>query len=245
MLFLLRLAEPADQKALANTLIARAYYRLGDKADAVKYSDAALSSSGDFAWMVEFDGENGLFSGIQEFLSGTYGTAYQPLPRLDFLDPKYFKKTSLDARPICIAKAEEPYLIKAEAAISDGDIAGAKNILLTLLNLVGSRPAEAGVNDQVDGDFSGGSKVYPEGSDYRVAASPDDTLRSGLVLDRKAPNLISVPYISGTSVTSEMISAASTADDLLELVYLMRQEIQQRKKYLSESWIMLNTEMFS
>ncbi len=116
-------------------------------------------------------------------------------------------------------------MIKAEAAISDGDIAGAKNILLTLLNLVGSRPVEAGVNDQVDGDFSGGSKVYPEGSDYRVAASPDDTLRSGLVLDRKAPNLISVPYISGTSVTSEMISAASTADDLLELVYLMRQEI--------------------
>jgi tetratricopeptide (TPR) repeat protein len=221
----LTLAETSTDKAFINTLIARAYYRLGDKENSVKYSDAALSASEDFTWMVEFDGENGLFSGIQEFLSGTYGTAYQPLPRLDFLDPKYFKKTDLDARPICIAKAEEPYLIKAEAAAADGSLSEAKSILMDLLDLVALRPVETDVNDQVDGDFAGGSKAYPEGSDYVVASSPGEAFRSGLVLDRKSPNLISVPYISGTSVTSEIISSASTEDELLELIYLMRQEI--------------------
>ena len=36
---------------------------------------------------------------------------------------------------------------------------------------------------------------------------------------------VQVPSVSGTSVTSEMIQAVSTADEALELLYLMRQEI--------------------
>src|SRR3712207_8063255 len=37
--------------------------------------------------------------------------------------------------------------------------------------------------------------------------------------------LISVPYISGTSVDEAMINRCTTVDETLQLIYLMRQEI--------------------
>lgn len=212
-----------DEKAFINTSIARAYYRLGDRTNAVKYANDALSLSKNFVKQVKYDGDNGVVSSIQGYI---YGTNFQPLPRLDFLDPKYFQKSSAkEARPVCIAKAEEPYLILAEAALADNDLNGAKNTLKTLLALVKSRPVEIGINDQLEGRYNGGYKEYPNSSAYRVAASADDEFRSGLVLDRQAPNLISIPYISGTSVTETMIDTPKTVDALLEVVYLMRQEI--------------------
>lgn len=58
-----------------------------------------------------------------------------------------------------------------------------------------------------------------------MAASPKDPYRSGLVLNRKSPHLIQVPTVSGTSVTAEMIDECKDNDALLELIYLMRQEI--------------------
>ena len=39
------------------------------------------------------------------------------------------------------------------------------------------------------------------------------------------PMTVEIPSVSGTSVTSAMIQAVSTADEALELLYLMRQEI--------------------
>ena len=215
--------DDTEEKAFVNTLIARAYYRLGDKANAVRYANDALALSKTFVKQVEYDGDNDVVSSIQSYI---YGTNFQPLPRLDFLDPKYFQKNSAtEARPICIAKAEEPYLILAEAALADNDINGAKSLMKTLLALVKSRPVETGINDQLEGRYNGGYKEYPNSSEYKVAASPEDEFRSGLVLDRQAPNLISIPYISGTSVTETMIDAPTNVDDLLEILYLMRQEI--------------------
>ena len=216
-------AATDDDRAFIYTLMARACYRLGDKARATDYAKTALGYSADFTHMVEYDGDHGFTISIQGYL---YGTNFQPLPRLDFLDPKYFQKnSSTEARPVCIAKAEEPYLILAEAALADGDLAAAKGYLHTLLALVKSRPVETGINDQLEERYNGGFKKFPNSSAYRVAASADDPLRSGLVLDRQAPNLIAIPYISGTSVTAEMIDQPATVDALLEIVYLMRQEI--------------------
>lgn len=215
----------ADEKDVAfiNTLMARAYYRLGDKANAVKYSHAALALSQDFVKQVVFDGNNGVNNPMQEHI---YGTNFQPLPRLDFLDPKYFVKgNSVEQRPICIAKAEEPYLILAEAAISDGNLTEAKQIMKTLVDLVHRRPVEIDINDQLEGRYNGGYKKYPTGSEFKVAASREDEFRSGLILDRQAPHLISIPYISGTSVSHDIIDSQRSADDLLEILYLMRQEI--------------------
>lgn len=217
-------ASSDEDKAFAYTLQARAYHRLGDKANARAKAAEALEFSPDFVRQVQFDAQNGVTSFAQ---TAIWGTMFQPLPRLDFLDPKYFQTNALEERPITIAKAEENHLILAEAMLSDGDIQGAARQMTSLLSLVGERPVQSGINDQLEGRFNGGFKQYPNSSEYRVAASQGEELRSGLVLDRHAPNLIDIPYISGTSVTEDMIAAAAGmgTDALLEVLYLMRQEI--------------------
>ncbi len=223
----LTLAQTNDDKAFINTLLARAFYKLGDKQTAVSHAQAALDLSADFVKQVTFDGKNSVDNSFQGYVYGLpYGTAFQPLPRLDFLDPKYFQTTDpLEQRPICIAKAEEPYLIMAEAEIADNDLAHAKQTLTNLLALVKARPVQKGVNDQVEQRDNGGYKKYPNSSAFKVAASANDSLRAGLILDRQAPKLIDIPYISGTSVTQQMIDQCDGQDNLLRLLYLMRQEI--------------------
>lgn len=223
----LTLAQTDDDKAFVNTLLARACYKLGDKQRAVDYAHAALQLSATFVKQVTFDGKNSVDNSFQGYIYGSpYGTAFQPLPRLDFLDPKYFQTDDpLEQRPICIAKAEEPYLIIAEAQIADGDLPEARRTLGKLLDLVKARPVQRGINDQLEQRDNGGYKKYPDDARFRVAASAADSLRSNLILDRKAPHLIDIPYVSGTSVTSAMISGCDSQDDLLQLLYLMRQEI--------------------
>ena len=81
----LKLAETDSDKAFINTLLARAYYKLGDKRQAVAFSNSALKLSADFVRQVTFDGKNGVENSFQGFIYGMpYGTSYQPLPRLDF-----------------------------------------------------------------------------------------------------------------------------------------------------------------
>ena len=218
----LEYAGTDEEKALVHTLKARVYYRLGDRENASAEASVALGLSSDFVRQVEFDGDNAVNNPIQE---AVWGTWFQPLPRLDFLDPKYFQLSATEQRPINIAKAEENYLILAEASLAAMDEAGAKDYMRQLLALVKSRPVQDGINDQLEGRFNGGFKHYPDGPEYRVAASDGEPFREGLVLDRRKPALISIPYISGTSVTDEMIDNASGIDGTLELLYLMRQEI--------------------
>lgn len=218
----LEYAGTDEEKALVHTLKARVYYRLGDRENASAEASVALGLSSDFVRQVEFDGDNAVNNPIQE---AVWGTWFQPLPRLDFLDPKYFQLSATEQRPINIAKAEENYLILAEASLAAMDEAGAKDYMRQLLALVKSRPVQDGINDQLEGRFNGGFKHYPDSPEYRVAASEGDPFREGLVLDRRKPALVSIPYISGTSVTDEMIDNASGIDGTLELLYLMRQEI--------------------
>jgi tetratricopeptide (TPR) repeat protein len=217
----LEYAGNREDTAFINTLIARAYHKSGDKTNAVSYAKAALEYSTDFVKNVYFDGEKGVTNSIQLY---TFGFQFQPLPRLDFLDPKYFVLTNLEQRPICIAKAEELHLILAEASLAGNNINLAKQQLKELLALVANRPVET-VDDQRDDRHNGGFKHYPDTSAYKVAASPNDPFREGLVLDRRPPRLISISYISGTSVDTAMIDNAPSVNGLLEIVYLMRQEI--------------------
>ena len=218
----LEYAGTDEEKALVHTLKARVYYRLGDRENASAEASVALGLSSDFVRQVEFDGDNAVNNPIQE---AVWGTWFQPLPRLDFLDPKYFQLSATEQRPINIAKAEENYLILAEASLAAMDETGAKDYMRQLLVLVKSRPVQDGINDQLEGRFNGGFKHYPDSPEYKVAASEGEPFREGLVLDRRKPALISIPYISGTSVTDEMIDNASGIDGTLELLYLMRQEI--------------------
>ena len=215
-------ADSASQRAFVATLAARAWRMLGQKDSAVTMAREALAQSSDFVRQVSFDGENNVNNAAQEAIWGTW---FQPLPRLDFLDPKYFQRTSTEQRPITLAKAEEAWLILAEAQLAEADLTGAKATLGRLLQLVNSRPVAKGVNDQLEKRDNGMYRVYPKRADYRVRASASDSLRSGLIVDRQAPALIDIPYISGTSVTQSMIDGLATHDAALELLYLMRQEI--------------------
>ena len=218
----LPLAGSDDDRAFVQTLYARAAHRLGDRELAASHARQSLAASSNYCRQLQFDSKNGVVSGVQEAIWSDW---FQPLPRLDFLDPKYFQMTSTDQCPITIAKAEENYLILAEAALAANNLPEAKTQLTALLQLVKARPVQTAVNDQLEGRYNGGLKVFPNDPAYRVQASPDDSLRAGLIIDRRPPLLITVPYISGTSVTQAMIDGLSDHDSALELVYLMRQEI--------------------
>ena len=218
----LPLAQNEEEKAFIHTLYARAAHRLGEREMAVAHARQALACSGDFCRQVLFDSKNGVLNGAQEAIWSDW---FQPLPRLDFLDPKYFQMNSNDQCPITIAKAEENYLILAEAALAENNLTEAKSQLSALLRLVKARPVQTDINDQLEGRYNGGLKAFPNDPAYRVQASPSDSLRSALIIDRRPPFLISIPYISGTSVTQAMIDGLDNHDSALELLYLMRQEI--------------------
>lgn len=218
----LLLAQNDNDRAFVHTLAARAAHRLGNRQLAVTHATQALSLKRDLLHQVQFDSKNGVLNRAQEAIWSDW---FQPLPRLDFLDPKYYQMSSSDQCPITLAKAEENYLILAEAALANGDVNGAKSQLSALLTLVKSRPVQTGINDQLEGRYNGGLKVFPNDPAYRVQASPNDPLREGLIIDRRPPMLIDISYISGTSVTQAMIDALDTHDSALELLYLMRQEI--------------------
>ncbi len=205
--------------------IARAYYRLGNQAESENFSRQVLSAAPSYTRTIRYDALNGLRNEFQFYIFDSGSDEFQPLPRLDFLDPKYFGTSATDTKPITFFKAEEAHLIIAERQLADGQVEQARQTLKNLLTLVGSRTratfSDAGEDK---GKVGGNVRLYPDSAVYRVAASPNESLKTGLVLNRKN-GPVTVPTLSGTSVTTEVIDAATAEDALLELLYLMRQEI--------------------
>ncbi len=202
---------------------ARAYYYLGDATNAVADAQTLLAQDPMFIRFVNYDANDGPTSNIQDALwdRGTFDDL-QPLPRLDFLDPKFDGDEQLEESPIPYLKSEEAHLIIIEAAIANNDLPAAQMAMNDLLALVDSRPTES-INELAEGRPQANPGSRPDNSSVTVAASPGAPFRTGLVLDRT--NATVVPTISGTSVTSDMVAAISTADEALYTNYLMRQEI--------------------
>jgi tetratricopeptide (TPR) repeat protein len=202
---------------------ARAYYRLGNKAKAVEEAQALLAANPTFIRSAVFDPVNGPANAMQGVLTSSVNN-FQPLPRLDFLDPKYPNRGATVQSPMAFLKAEEAHLIIAEAQLSDNNLTGAKDRLKQLLTLVNARATEL-VDSRIQlRGRAGGKIVYPNASDIRVAFAPGQPLQDGFVLTRTTAN-VRVPTISGTSVTTARIDAITTVDDGLYVLYLMRQEI--------------------
>jgi hypothetical protein len=202
--------------------LARAYYALGDRTKAVQEATALLAANATFTRLAQYDATNGPTNGLTGVLTSSVNN-YQPLPRLDFLDPKYPNRGPTTQSPVAFLKAEEAHLILAEALLRDNNVTGAKDRLKLLLTLVQSRPVET-----VDGTLqrrgrAGGKVIYPNTSDTRVAFAPDQPLVAGYVLTRGTG--MRIPTTSGTSVTAAQIDAATTVDGVLYLMLLMRQEI--------------------
>lgn len=213
-----------EMKQHYTLLQARAYYRLEDKANAVRLAEAALANKRQL-FQVRYDGVNGLSNSMQTYLFSSTFNEFAPLPRLDFLDPKYFHQTTVntDQKPVTIAKAEEAFLILAEAAIASGDVPGAKQTLKALLTeVVHQRPAIM-LDDSKETRNGGNRTDYPLTAvrvKFHAAADP----KEGYVLNRKGGPIQAYP-VSGTKVSTEDIDAVSSQDEALYLLYRLRQEI--------------------
>lgn len=218
-------AETIDPTNVSYKLaLARTYYALGDKVNAVAKANEALALSTTFTRTVAFDALNGPANTMQNALydRGTFDDL-QPLPRLDFLDPKYYSRSAGVASPTYFQKIEEAHFIIAEAQLSDNELANAQTTLKTLRALVATRAIES-FNDRGEGRTESNPGSRPDNDAVTVRASATDPFRSDLVLTRSV-GTVSVAVVSGTSVTDAMIDGAATEDAALEVLYLMRQEV--------------------
>ncbi len=214
----------ADKEA-CTLLMARCHYGMGHVEEASALARQIIASPL-MLRQVKYGTQSGPSNNFQSAIFSSTTNSFAPLPRLDFLDPKYFHQTSTifdDEKPIAIAKAEEAYLILAEALVAQQNIPAAKQMLKDLLsNTVSKRPVVQ-LNDNKETRNGGNRKDYPLTA-VQVKFDAASPAKSGLVLDRKQGN-IAAYSVSGTQVTAAMIDAVATEDDALYLIYLMRQEI--------------------
>lgn len=203
--------------------MARAHYRLGNPSQAVSAATQVLAADPDFVRTADYDGVTGPGNSMQGLLTGSTNNL-QPLPRLDFLDPKFPNRGPQIESAQAFLKAEEAHLILAEAALASGGVESARSQLLELRSLVASRPVEEVDSRLQERGRRGGAVIYPNRSTDRVAFEPGEPFVEGLILDR-SPDPVQVSTVSGTSVTAERIESAANESELLYLLYLMRQEI--------------------
>jgi tetratricopeptide (TPR) repeat protein len=210
-------AAPSNIRTAAQYALARAYRLQGDQASAVSAANAALGIDDEYVFLAQYDTDNltntGYVFAVQRALNDI-----QPLPRLDYLDPKYTRMNS----PIPVLKSEEAYLILAEAAIAGGNYTSARNYMKAAVNLAMS---EAGLRSVVNFTDSDPRSGRPNSADLQVRADANSDAREGLILPR-AGNTIEVHTVSNTSIRDEYIdNLADTREEFLRMLYLLRQEI--------------------
>ena len=203
---------PQTQAALA-----RAHRLLGDATAATAAANAALASAPDLLFGPEYDGAF-LANTAVAFLVLRALQEMQPLPRLDFLDPKYTERGS----PIAIAKAEEMHLILAEAALAGGDLAAARTGLVNAINMAGTRGMVS--FDDIDERRNADLSLRPRSAEIMIRADADSPYRAGLVKDRPAEGL-EVPSVSATSLDADSVAGLESAEELWHALWLARQEI--------------------
>jgi hypothetical protein len=202
----------------ASGLLARAYRDAGDVASARAAAQDVLGADAQVVWGVDYDAatqENDpYFFLVQRALQ-----EMQPLPRLDFLDPKYLTRESM----IPVVKAEEMHLILAEADMADGAWGAGRGHLVQAIQLARSRGTTSFEDE--DPRFNANLSIRPRDAVIEVRADADSPYRSGLVLTR--PGFVDAPTISDTSLDPDSIAAIpdTDMDALLHALYLARQEI--------------------
>ncbi len=205
---------------------ARANYNLANQSAAVSDANAAITAdaTGDYVRYVLFDAVNTPANTLQNAVHdrGNFDDL-QPLPRLDFLDPKYFDINGSTDSDIPLLKIEEAHLILAEAALADNQLPDAKSIMSDVINLANSRPRFTVDDSGESRNGNGVAPQRPDTSSYSVRASSSDPFVDGLILDRTTT--LQTPSISATSVTDAEITALANTTEALTTLYLLRQEI--------------------
>jgi len=197
--------------------LARTYRIAGNGAQAAQAAQAVLSAAGNnFVFSQSYDATS-ISNQAFVFTTQRQLKEMQPLPRLDFLDPKYI---GLDAA-VPVAKSEEMFLILAEVALVGGQLTTARGHLVSAIEIARDRP-RVSFNDN-DARNNADLSIRPRSASIQIRADANSPLRSGLVLTR--PGIVSVPTISGTSLAADSVAALTGAEELWHAFHLARQEI--------------------
>lgn len=189
----------------------------GNATEAEAAARSALADAADLLFAPAFD-EASVSNTAVFFLVVRALQEMQPLPRLDFLDPKYTVRSS----PVPIATAEEMHLILAEAALARGDLAAARTGLANAISVAKTRGTVS--FDENDERRNADLSIRPRDSEIMIRADSSSPYRAGLVLDRPADGL-EVPHTSATSLDADSVAGLADADDLWHALWLARQEI--------------------
>jgi hypothetical protein len=202
----------------ARAALARAHRVGGGSAEAGAAALAVLAADPSFVFVQEFD-PSSISNGPNVFLVQRALQEMQPLPRLDFLDPKYTTQES----GIPVAKAEEMHLILGEIDFLLGNWAAGRDRIAMAIELAQSRPT-TGFDDN-DLRRNADLSIRPRDQEIFVRASAESPFRAGLVLDRPGP--LQTPHISGTSLDADSVRSlpVSGEEDLWHALHLARQEI--------------------
>jgi tetratricopeptide (TPR) repeat protein len=219
------LQTDATKKNGYTLALARAYYGMANRTNALQAAQTIIANAPMLLIEAKYDGINGVSNTMQTYTFSSSTNTYAPLPRLDFLDPKYYHvgTANADQKSIAILKGEEAYLIAAEAMIGSGQLDNARTTLKQLIATVVSNRPTASVNGS-QAQRKGNRSDYPLLASVQVKFDASSPARSGFILGRQAGN-ITVRRVSGTSVTAADLDAATTEDALLYQLCLMRQEI--------------------
>ena len=212
-----QLGSGSDFALYATAALARTHRALGNASEAAQFANEALAAGGnDFLFLQEFD-ENSTDNEPHTFLVERSLQEMQPLPRLDFLDPKYID----DEQGIAVAKGEEMMLILAEVDLANGDFAGARQQMTAVVNLAANRPRDS--FDDGDPRLDNALNIRPRSAAIMIRDDADSPFRAGLVLER--PGVVTTPMISATSVTVDDVNNTADGAALIRLFYLLRQEV--------------------
>ena len=210
------LEQAASFGVRTSAALARAHRMLGNQTEAATAAAAALTADADFLFAQEYDATS-IENVPHAFLVTRALQEMQPLPRLDFLDPKYLTREA----GIPYAKAEEMHLILAEIELVNGDLPGAGAALRDAILLAQSR-ATTTFNDE-DPRLNADLSIRPRDASIDIRSSPTEPFRSGLVLTR--PGVVSQRPLSGSSLDGDSVAALATADEMWHAFHLARQEI--------------------
>ena len=207
----------------AQAAMARAYRWLGQGPAAQAAANQVLSGDQEFLFYQDYD-PTSIDNTPHLYLVTRALQEMQPLPRLDYLDPKYL---SYDAG-ILVAKAEEMHLILAEIALAGADYSTAKDHLVDAILLAASRPTEV----FVDGDARNNVdlSIRPRDPEILVRADADSPYRAGLVqgrFDGSEGRATTQYVVSGTSLDADSVALLPDSDPsaIWHAFYLARQEI--------------------
>lgn len=224
----LKLDPQASSVTRVHAALARAYRMLGNAAEARRSVQNALAADARFVFSQDFDA-----SSVENtpwiYLIATTGQTMQPLPRLDFLDPKY---TVRDAG-IPYAKAEEMLLILAEAAIAENDLAAGRRHLADAVALAKTRPT-LDFSD-TDSRRNADQSFRPRDSEILVRADANSPARRGLVIGNGLKTAvgtskgfrgdITIPTVSATSLEADSVRSLQSVAEVRHALWLARQEI--------------------